>query len=105
MNFHVLTLFPEMIEQGLQTSITGRAMKNNTISLQTVNIRDYSENKHNQVDDYPYGGGAGMVMAPGPVYRAYKAVEEGIFARDDNSKDKKLRVIYLTPQGRVLIKP
>ncbi|NLJ90782.1 MAG: tRNA (guanosine(37)-N1)-methyltransferase TrmD [Clostridiales bacterium] len=101
MNFHVLTLFPEMIEQGLQTSITGRAMKNNTISLQTVNIRDYSENKHNQVDDYPYGGGAGMVMAPGPVYRAYKAVEEGIFARDDNSKDKKLRVIYLTPQGRV----
>lgn len=101
MNFHVLTLFPEMIEQGLQTSITGRAMKNNIISLQTVNIRDYSENKHNQVDDYPYGGGAGMVMAPGPVYRAYKAVEEGIFARDDNSKDKKLRVIYLTPQGRV----
>ncbi len=102
MNFHVLTLFPEMIEQGLQTSITGRAMKNGLISLQAVNIRDYSENKHKQVDDYPYGGGAGMVMAPGPIYRAYKAVEESILdRRPQNSEKKKTRVIYLTPQGKV----
>lgn len=99
MNFHVLTLFPEMIEQGLQTSITGRAIDNNLISLQTVNIRDYSENKHNQVDDYPYGGGAGMVMAPGPVYRAYKSVEQDIYEK--NIVKNKLRVIYLTPQGKV----
>lgn len=95
MIFHVLTLFPEMIEQGLKTSIIGRAMENNLISLNTVNIRDYSENKHNQVDDYPYGGGAGMVMAPGPVYRAYKAVKERI------PKQVNPRVIYLTPQGQV----
>ncbi|NMB42706.1 MAG: tRNA (guanine(37)-N(1))-methyltransferase, partial [Clostridiales bacterium] len=103
MNFHVLTLFPEMIEQGLQTSITGRAMKNGLISLQAVNIRDYSENKHKQVDDYPYGGGAGMVMAPGPIYRAYKAVEESILDRNtrSNKEQKKTRVIYLTPQGKV----
>ncbi len=102
MNFHVLTLFPEMIEQGLSTSITGRAMKNELISLQTVDIRDYSENKHNQVDDYPYGGGAGMVMAPGPVHRAYKAIEQGVIERSPKREEqKKLRVIYLTPQGRV----
>ena len=95
MNFHVLTLFPEMIDTGLSTSITGRAMEKGLISLHTVNIRDYSKNKHNQVDDYPYGGGAGMVMAPGPVYRAYNAVEEKIHSK------KKTKVIYLTPQGKV----
>lgn len=96
MNFHVLTLFPEMIEQGLSTSIIGRARENNTISLNTVNIRDYSENKHNHVDDYPYGGGAGMVMSPGPVYRAYKDVEKSI-----SQSGGQLRLIYLTPQGKV----
>ncbi len=96
MNFHVLTLFPDMIEQGLSTSITGKAMENNIISLETVDIRDYSENKHNQVDDYPYGGGPGMVMAPGPIYRAYKAISDKI-----GTSNKPPRVIYLTPQGQV----
>ena len=66
MNFHVLTLFPDMIQNGVNTSITGRAMNNGLISLNTVNIRDYAGNKYGQVDDYPYGGGAGMVMQPGP---------------------------------------
>ena len=61
-----------MIEQGLATSITGKAIEKGIISLDAVNIRDYSENKHNQVDDYPYGGGAGMVMAAGPIYRAFE---------------------------------
>lgn len=93
MNFHVLTLFPEMIQSGLNTSITGRAIENGTLSLNTVNIRDFSHNKHGHVDDYPYGGGAGMVMQPGPVYEAYQSVAEKI--------DKKPRVIYLTPQGKV----
>lgn len=93
MNFHVLTLFPEMIQSGLNTSITGRAIENGTLSLNTVNIRDFSHNKHGHVDDYPYGGGAGMVMQPGPVYEAYQSVAEKL--------DKKPRVIYLTPQGKV----
>lgn len=93
MNFHVLTLFPEMIQNGLNTSITGRAIENGTLSLNTVNIRDFSHNKHGHVDDYPYGGGAGMVMQPGPVYEAYQSVAEKL--------EKKPRVIYLTPQGKV----
>lgn len=93
MKFHVLTLFPEMILQGLNTSITGRAIDSGCISLEAVNIRDFAENKHNRVDDYPYGGGAGMVMQAGPVYGAYASVTKDM--------NKKPRVIYLTPQGRV----
>ena len=72
MNFHVMTLFPEMIENAMAESITGRAIKAGHISLNAVNIRDYSENKHNRVDDYTNGGGAGMVMQAGTVYRCYK---------------------------------
>ena len=68
MKFHVMTLFPEMIENAMQESITGRAIKAGHIELSAVNIRDFAENKHNRVDDYPYGGGAGMVMQAKPVY-------------------------------------
>ena len=93
MKFHVLTLFPEMIEQGFHSSITGRAMEKGLLQLDAVNIRDYAVNKHMRVDDYPYGGGAGMVIQAEPVYRCYEAVKEKI-GRD-------VRVIYLTPQGRV----
>ena len=93
MNFSVLTLFPEMIQQGLGTSITGRALEKGTISLEAVNIRDYAENKHHKVDDYPYGGGAGMVMQAAPVYGAYEAVKENMASPP--------RVVYLTPQGQV----
>ena len=95
MIFHVLTLFPEMVENGLHTSITGRAMEKGLIELNAVDIREYAGNKHNRVDDYPYGGGAGMVMQPGPVYRAYQAVREG------KDPERKVRVVYLTPQGKV----
>lgn len=93
MNYHVLTLFPEMIEQGLNTSILGKALNKDLITLEAINIRDYTTNKHHKVDDYPYGGGAGMVMQAQPIYDAYKAVEEKIGYRP--------RVIYLTPQGKV----
>lgn len=93
MKYYVLTLFPEMIEQALGISILGRAQSHGAISLRTVNIRDFSENKHGHVDDYPYGGGAGMVMQPGPVYRAIRSVEEEI--------GRPARVLYMTPQGRV----
>ena len=89
--YHVLTLFPEMIENGLRTSITGRAIEQGVIGLNAVNIRDFADNKHNKVDDYPYGGGAGMVMQAEPVYRAWASVTEKI--------GKKARTIYVTPQG------
>ena len=91
MRFHVLTLFPEMIEQGLGTSITGRAMEKGLVSLNAVNIRDYAANKHRKVDDYTYGGGAGMLMQAQPVYDACMAVQ--------NSLEKPARVVYMTPQG------
>ncbi|MFA9463656.1 MAG: tRNA (guanosine(37)-N1)-methyltransferase TrmD [Velocimicrobium sp.] len=93
MKYHVLTLFPEMIEQGMNTSIMGRAIENNCISLDTINIRDFSKNKHHKVDDYPYGGGAGMVMQADPIYYAYESLSI--------KSDVKPRVIYLTPQGKV----
>ena len=127
MNFHILTLFPEMIEQGLNTSILGKAMQNGFVTLDAINIRDYTADKHKKVDDYPYGGGAGMVMQPGPVYRAYEYVKERIAVRKTqeaevkprsvleqnrdndssidglciNEQNKKPRVIYMTPQGKV----
>ncbi|MBQ3602060.1 MAG: tRNA (guanosine(37)-N1)-methyltransferase TrmD [Lachnospiraceae bacterium] len=97
MNYHVLTLFPEMIEQGMGHSITGRAIKNEHIHLNVMNIRDFTENKHRKVDDYPYGGGAGMVMQPQPVYASYEKAKEII---QQQGGSKKTKVIYLTPQGR-----
>lgn len=93
MNFHILTLFPEMVMQGLMTSITGRAVEQNRIGIEAINIRDFSKDKHKKVDDYPYGGGAGMLMQAQPVYDAYCSVNEKM------KKDAKKRVIYLTPQG------
>lgn len=89
MKFHVLTLFPEMILNGLSTSIMGRALESGAISLLAVNIRDFSSDKHKKVDDYTYGGGAGMLMQAQPVFDAWKSV----------CKDQKLRTVYLTPQG------
>lgn len=93
MNFHVLTLFPEMIEQGMHTSIIGRAIAGGYLSIDAINIRDYAFNKHQKVDDYPYGGGAGMLMQVEPVYLAYESVQKKLGYRP--------RVVYLTPQGEV----
>lgn len=93
MRFHVMTLFPDMIANGLGTSITGRAINQHIFELNIVNIRDYTQDKHKHVDDYPYGGGAGMVMQPGPVYECYKDIIKNM--------TKKPRVIYMTPQGKV----
>lgn len=114
MNFHILTLFPEMVENGLKTSIIGRAVDAGLLSIEAVNIRDFAFNKHQSVDDYPYGGGAGMLMQAEPVYLAYKDIEERITKRiqdgevqsaeaenaENVSSDKKLRVVYLSPQGK-----
>lgn len=89
--FFVLTLFPEMIQQTLSHSIMGRAQKEGHISVEAINIRDYTLNKQKYVDDYPYGGGAGMVMQAQPIYDAYQSIAE---------KAQGARVVYMTPQGR-----
>lgn len=89
--FFVLTLFPEMIEQTLSHSIMGRAQRDGFISIEATNIRDYTLNKQKHVDDYPYGGGAGMVMQGQPIYDAYQSLMP---------RAKGARVVYMTPQGR-----
>ena len=98
MNFHILTLFPDMVMQGLNTSIIGKAVEKGLLSIEAVNIRDYTENKHGKVDDYPYGGGAGMLMQAQPVYDAWKAVADRV-AGAENGEKKRIRTIYVTPQG------
>lgn len=97
MKFHVLTLFPDMVMQGLMTSITGRAVQQKKIDIDAVNIRDYTQDKHGRVDDYPYGGGAGMLMQAQPVYDAWKSVVDRI--------GYKPRTVYLTPQGPTFTQP
>ena len=92
MNYHILTLFPEMVMDGLNTSIIGRAVEKGLISIEAINIRDYSKDKHNHVDDAPYGGGAGMVMQPGQVCDSYEDLCRKI--------GKRPRVLYMTPQGQ-----
>lgn len=96
MNFHVLTLFPEMVMEGLNTSILGRAIDKETISIEAVQIRDYTLDKHNKVDDYPYGGGAGMLMQAQPVFDCFEAVQKRI----TDAGRKPARVIFMTPVGK-----
>ena len=104
MNFHIMTLFPEMVLGGLNESITGKAIEKGLIGVNAVNIRDFAGNRYGHVDDYTYGGGAGMLMQPGPVYDAYQHVLAQIAARkaEDGTpaQDKKVRVLYMTPQGQ-----
>ncbi len=93
MRFDCLTLFPDMMRAVLSESIIGRAQTAGILDVRYTNIRDFAENKHNRVDDYPYGGGEGMVMQAMPIYRAWQSVTEGLA--------KKPKVIYLSPQGKV----
>lgn len=97
MRFDVLTLFPDMFEAVLGDSIIGRARENGLLELNFIQIRDFSTDKHRRVDDYPYGGGAGMLMAVQPIYDAYRSVTDGL--------GYKPRTIYLSPQGRVFDQP
>lgn len=92
MNFVVLTLFKDMVESAMNTSIMGRAIEKGLIDLNVIDIRDYACNKHNRVDDYPYGGGAGMVMQAEPVYKACEAAKQFL--------KKPGKLIYLSPIGR-----
>ncbi len=89
--FFVLTLFPEMVQETLSHSILGRAQKEGHVSIEGVQIREYTTNKHLKVDDYPYGGGAGMVMQPQPIYDAYQSILP---------RAKGARVLFMTPQGK-----
>ena len=105
MNIHIMTLFPEMVMGGLNTSITGRAISKGILSIEAVNIRDYAFNKHNSVDDYPYGGGAGMLMQAEPVYQCYQAIVDKIHTQSGAGSElcaekKKPRVLYMSPQGK-----
>ncbi len=93
MRIDCLTLFPEMMEAVLGESMIGRAVSAGILDIHCTDIRDFAGNKHNRVDDAPYGGGMGMVMQPGPIYRAFQAVTE--------SSQVRPRVIYMSPQGRV----
>lgn len=93
MRFHILTLFPEMVEQGLNTSILKRATDKGLIEIDAIDIRDYSKDRHKKVDDYPYGGGAGMLMQPEPVYNAYTDLLGKI-------GKERMRVLFMTPQGK-----
>ncbi len=91
--FDVLTLFPAMLEAVLGDSIIGRARENGLLEMNFIDIRDFTENKHRKVDDYPYSGGGGMLMGPQPVYDAYMSVAAGL--------DYKPLTVYMSPQGRV----
>ena len=92
MRVDILTLFPEMFEGVLDLSIIGRAKKSGILELNYINIRDFANNKHNRVDDYPYGGGLGMVMQAQPIFDAYNSICEGL--------DYKPYTIYMSPQGK-----
>lgn len=90
MKISILTLFPEMCEAFVNESIIGRAVKNEKVDINCINIRDYANNKHNKVDDTPYGGGMGMIMSAEPIYNAYKSVCDG----------EKPHLVYLSPKGK-----
>ena len=90
MNFYIMTLFPEMVMDGLNTSIIGRAVNKGLLSIEALNIRDYAFNKHHSVDDYPYGGGAGMLMQAEPVYQCYDALARQITERKAKATEEKL---------------
>ena len=94
MKIDILTLFPEMCESVLSESIIGRARKTEKVELECHNIRDFANNKHNKVDDMPYGGGMGMVMSAEPIYNCYKSLY--------NEDEPKPHLIYLSPKGTTL---
>ncbi len=113
MNFHIMTLFPELIENAASTSILGRAIQAGLITVNAVDIRAYTDNKHGRVDDYTYGGGAGMLMQAQPIYDCHQAIVKDILSgkntvdsdasgsEDGSPRGGRIRTIYMTPQAPV----
>jgi len=97
MRIDIMTLFPELVETVLSESIIGRARKSGTLDIRTYNIRDYSEDRHRRVDDTPYGGGMGMLMAAPPIYNCFEAVKKD----GDPVSEDGTRVIYMSPRGKI----
>ena len=95
MRIDIMTLFPEMIKSVLGESIIGRASEKGILDIRVHNIRDYSEDKHRRVDDTPYGGGMGMLLAAPPIYNCFKAITA-------DCKDERIYTVYMSPQGKVL---
>ncbi|MBR4295510.1 MAG: tRNA (guanosine(37)-N1)-methyltransferase TrmD [Clostridia bacterium] len=104
MRFDIMTLFPELVTYVLGESIIGRAQKNGTIEIAAHNIRDYSEDKHRRVDDTPYGGGMGMLMAAPPIYNCYEATLKEADSALASVVDGEIRrkVVFMSPKGKVL---
>lgn len=94
MKINIMTLFPDMCENVLNESVIGRARENGKVEINCVNIRDFTQDKHNRVDDTPYGGGMGMVMQTQPIFDCYKSICQG--------SEKKVHLVYMTPQGKIL---
>ena len=102
MRFDIMTLFPEMTDRILGESIIGRAQKSGAVEIHSHNIRDYSQDKHRRVDDTPYGGGMGMLMAAPPIYNCYEAVKSIADEALGGKEDIKRKVVYMSPKGKVL---
>ena len=100
MKINILTLFPEMFTAVTESSILGRAGEKGILDINLINIRDFSTDKHNKADDYPFGGGLGMVMLPQPVFDALKSLEPGESEKEPETPKKKM--IYMSPRGRIL---
>ncbi len=100
MRFDIMTLFPELVITVLGESIIGRAQKSGAISVFAHNIRDYSEDKHRRVDDTPYGGGMGMLMAAPPIYNCFEAVKSA--SSEQLGEAVKRKVIFMSPKGKIL---
>jgi tRNA (guanine37-N1)-methyltransferase len=102
MNIHILTLFPEMFQGPFQESIVGRAMERGLVSIQVYNIRDYAHDKHRMADDYPFGGGGGMVLKPEPLFLGVEDVKSHIADESDPQRAEDTQVVLLSPQGETL---
>lgn len=99
MNFHIISIFPEVFEKYFELGILGRAQKEGKIKVNLYNLRDYSQNKHQKVDDTPYGGGPGMVMTVQPIFDCIEAIREKIKKDDSEITDKDIKIILLSAKG------
>jgi tRNA (guanine37-N1)-methyltransferase len=103
MKIDIITIFPQMVEEVFKVGVQNRAQESGLLQVRVHNLRDFAEDKHRTVDDYPYGGGSGMLLKPAPIFNAVKAITtiDG-YSEAISSEQQVPRIIYLTPQGRTL---